>query len=135
MSQNCRANLIKMLLSTNNLLLFVHTFTQSTKLTNLTEKEIQMKLRVEKRKPSMLDLTVYETEHPAFPKRKQPALKLNKKQPVASVSSPPSSKSNFARDTFTEHVFDENTKCALCAGDRNMVRYCNICVIVSLVMM
>ena len=90
-----------------------------------------MKLRVEKRKPELLDLTVYEALHPALPNRKQASAiahktkssKSHKKQTLAASLSSPSStvKGDFVNDKFTENMFDEHTKCALCAGDRQMV--------------
>ena len=85
-----------------------------------------MKLRVEKRKPDVLDPTIYAVDNPAFPKRKQPSLsssrtRMPKRNNKQTAPSSVLEKEDFVSDSFTDSIYDQDTICALCTGDRKMV--------------
>jgi hypothetical protein len=74
-----------------------------------------MQLRVEKRKPDVLDPT---RDFGSTQVSKSKITKSTKKLPIQAS---PSAVSEFTMDTFTENKFNEETKCSLCQGDREMV--------------
>lgn len=74
-----------------------------------------MQLRVEKRKPDVLDPT---RDFGSTQVSKPKITKSTKKLPIQAS---PSAVSEFTMDTFTENKFNEETKCSLCQGDREMV--------------